>query len=419
MPQSETGLRDTGIPPLGDKDAAVLPKGADQFSWSPEQKLVAHRHMNLLFPSQIIHASQSVFSLNKRPDISVEYSTRGDRLDIDGYMKRTNVTGLLAIKNGEIVLERYDGGNNEKTVWASRSMAKSITSTLLGIAFSKGLIKNLDEPVSVYVPELTGTMYEKVTIRQNLQMTSGIPYTEDTLNPSTDIFPLQACTLNGRKGDFVRFLVWLGSKQNVRPSPAGSVFNYSTADSVLNGLIVERATGLTPPAYLEQEVWQRFGMERDGFWNMESEDGSAFAGSGVGACLRDYGRFGLFVLGGGGLPDGNRLLNETWRRDMVTPSSASLDVSSPYGFQWWLHEFGDVLSAKAGTINPSDPQAPAFRPRGSEKIFYALGSSGQTILINPSENLVIVKWAVWNGARSELGRYEDAAFFAAITERLH
>ena len=420
MTQSLATDRDTAIPPVSAEDRKNLPRGADQFGWTAEQKLVAHRNMNVLFPTRVIRTGGPVNPLPRGEQIDVQYEHRGERYDIDAYMAATNATGLLAIKNGEIIVERYTQGNTENTLWASRSMGKSFCSTLVGMAIRDGYIKSVDEPVSRYVPELTCTLYENVTIRQSLQMVSGVPYTEDYRDPSTDVFPLQACTVSGKPGSFAKFLVDLASRDNGYITPPGSVFNYSSADSVLNGLVVERATGMVPPVYIEKKLWQHYGMERDSYWNMEAEDGSAFSASGYGATLRDYGRFGQFILGGGVLPDGTATLPEGWMQEALMPSEASLQASQPFmASQWWLHEYKDVLSTKAGAVDPSHPELPPIRPHGSESMFYALGSSGQVIAINPVENVVIVKWAVWTEGRLDGGRYDDAALINAIIEAVH
>lgn len=419
MTQTTMTDRDTSIPPISEDDRKNLPSGADQFSWTTAQKLIAHRNMNLLFPSKTVSAGKKFYPLPKQPDIAVNYQHRGIHHDIDSYIASTNATGLLVIKNGEIVLERYAKGNHERTLWASRSIAKSFTSTLIGMAIKDGYIKSVDEPVSRYVPELTGTLFEKVSIRQSLQMATGVPYTEDTLDPTTDIFPLQACTVGGQKGSFARFLVKLASRDNGYLTPPGSIFNYSSADAVLNGLIAERATGISPPTYMQEKIWQPFGMERDSYWNLEAEDGSAFTASGYGATLRDYGRFGLFILNGGVLPDGTKTLPDGWMNEALLPTAASLEASQPYGFQWWLHEHQDILSTKAGAVDPNQPDLAPIRPRGSDTMFYALGSSGQVIAINPSENMVIVKWAVWDNPTIDAARHDDAALFATIIDKLH
>lgn len=377
-----------------------MPRPADQFAWNDAQKLVAHRNMHHLFPTQVVKAGAPVRALPRRE--------MGIGIDVAAYMDEAEVTGLLAIRRGEIVLERYTRGNDDSTLWASRSMAKSITSLMVGTAVRSGDIRSVDDPVVGYLPELKGTHYDNVTLRHCLQMTSGAAYSEDYQDRSSDVARLQLCTVEGKKGAFLAFVKDLGSRKGNTP---GTVFNYCSADSVLLGLVLERALGRTAPAQLERELWVRAGMEGDAYWNLEAPGGAAFTASGVGATLRDYGRLALIALAGGVLPDGTRIVPEGWMRESTIPSRASVEAGSPYGFQWWLHEHEDVVSNKVGDGSS--------RLRGGSSVFYALGNAGQVMLVNPAEDTVVVKWAIW-GQPSQFDerRARDRAFFAALFDTL-
>jgi CubicO group peptidase (beta-lactamase class C family) len=388
-----------------------MPRAADQFSWDDEQKLIAHRNMHRLFPARVIGAGAAVRSLPRRSERDVLESLARIGSDVGAYMEAAEVTGLLAIKRGQIALKRYARGNDEATVWASRSMAKSITSLLVGMAVQARHIRSVDDPVVLDVPELAGTFYEGVTLRHCLQMTSGVPYAEDYQDRSSDVARLQACTVQGKRGAFLDFLKDLASRRDRKRQVPGSVFNYCSADSVLIGLVLERATGQTAPILLERALWSTAGMEGDAFWNLEAEGGSAFTASGFGATLRDYGRLALFVLGDGTLPDGTRTLPEGWMRDSLIPSQASIDAGSPYGFQWWLQEHRGAVSNKIA--------AGPTQLRGGSTVFYALGNAGQVMLVNPAEDAVVVKWAVWaSPADAEERRHQDQTFFAALFDVL-
>lgn len=396
------------LPTPSSADRAALPNPLDQFSWNDGQKLVAHRNMHRLFPSHVVKAGATARDLPRDDEGGLLEALAGIGNDVAAYMSEAEVTGLLAIRRGRIVLERYARGNDDSTVWASRSMAKSITSLMIGTAVRSKHIRSVDDPVVRYVPELAGTFYDGVMLRHCLQMTSGVAYSEDYTDPSSDVARLQACTVQGRKGGFLAFLKDLGSRQGRVP---GSVFNYCSADSVLNGLVLERATGQIAPIHLERELWSKVGMEGDAFWNLEAEGGSAFTASGFGATLRDYGRLALFVLGGAKFPDGTAMLPDGWMQESLVPSQASIDAGSPYGFQWWLHEHKGVESNKVGT-GPT-------RLRGSNTVFYALGNAGQVILINPAEETIVVKWAVWGVPSSfEDRRRQDRKFFTALFDAL-
>jgi CubicO group peptidase (beta-lactamase class C family) len=291
-------------------------------------------------------------------------------------------------------------------------MAKSITSLMIGTAVRAGQIKSVDDPVVRYVPELAGTHYDAVTVRHCLQMTSGVAYTEDYTDTSSDVAKLQACTVNGKPGGFLAFLQAIGSRTDRTPNRPGTHFNYCSADTVLLGLVLERATGQIAPGLLEQKLWSKLGVEGDAYWNLEAKGGSAFTASGFGATLRDYGRLGQFVLGGATLPDGTALLPDGWIKASTTSSQASIEAGTPYGFQWWIHQHDGVVSTKMGTND--------VHLRGGDTVFYAVGNAGQIILINPAEDTVVVKWAVWAAApQFEERRRQDQRFFAALFEAMN
>jgi CubicO group peptidase (beta-lactamase class C family) len=387
------------VAPISESDRALLPKGEDQFRWTVEQKTVAHRNFNLLFPSETIRAGARVSALPAGEPIVPSYEFDGAARSIDDYFARTNAAGLLVLKDGRIVFERYAMGNGPETNWTSRSMAKSFTSTLVGAAVHDGKIASLDDPVSKYVPELKDTRYGKVSIRHALQMTSGMP---DREFPS--VLPLQACTVKRERGCFLKGLVAIADPTRPGYAEPGTRFSYLSADVIVSGLVVQRATGMTPSAYLSSKIWKPFGMERDAYWNLEAEGGDTFANSGIGATLRDYGRFGLFMMDGGRLPDGTRILPENWMAEALAPTIASEIASSPYGFYWWRNHSAN------GTP-------------GEQGVFYARGSAGQTLVVNPEERLVIVKWSVWpdRGERvsSRSLQAEDDALFDSMTKALH
>jgi CubicO group peptidase (beta-lactamase class C family) len=190
-------------------------------------------------------------------------------------------------------------------------------------------------------------------------------------------------------------------------------------DAILCGIVVERATGKRPAAYLSEKVWQPYGMQADGFWNTEADGGATFTCSGIGATLRDYARFGQFILAGGEC-GGNQVLPEWWMHEATRPSEASLRDGSPYGFQWWLHSAEGVSSVHAGAVDPRRPFGDSVPMRGATSMFYALGNAGQSIAINRAEEVVIVKWAAWRDTAGPngRGRHADATLFAALVDAL-
>jgi CubicO group peptidase (beta-lactamase class C family) len=395
------------LPSPSAADLAAMPRAIEQFQWNDAQKLVAHRNMQHLFPAYGVKAGAPVREPPRQPEAALLAALAKGGIDVAAYMDAAEATALLAIRHGRIVLERYTRGNDDTTRWASRSMAKSITSLMIGTAVRAGQIKSVDDPVTRYLPELASTHYDAVTVRHCLQMTSGVAYIEDYTDTSSDVAKLQACTVNGKPGGFLAFLKALGSRTDRTPNRPGTHFNYCSADTVLLGLVLERATGQIAPVLLEQTLWSKLGVEGDAYWNLEAKGGSAFTASGFGATLRDYGRLGQFVLGGAILPDGTALLPDGWMKESTTPSQASIEAGTPYGFQWWIHEHNGVVSTKMGTND--------VRLRGGDTVFYAVGNAGQIILINPAEDTVVVKWAVWGApSQFEERRRQDQRFFAAL-----
>jgi CubicO group peptidase (beta-lactamase class C family) len=296
----------------------------------------------------------------------------------------------LVIKDGKIALERYELGNTPKTRWMSMSIAKSVTACLVGAAIQDGHIATLDDPVTRYLPQLAGTAYDGVTIRQLLQMASGVQWDETYTNPASDrrrMLELQ----NGQKpGEILKLMAALP-----RAAEPGMRWNYSTGETHVAGALVRAAVGKPLAQYLSERIWAKFGMEADATWWLESPDGLEVGGSGLSAVLRDYGRFGLFLLGGGEA-GGEQVLPEGWVQAAGSPQRIGGRTVN-YGYMIW------PMPNVAGTIH--------------EGAFQAYGIFGQHIYVNPRENVVIV---VWSALPKPTGKasVNDAAFFAAVTQAL-
>lgn len=401
------------------QDQVAMPKAEHQFRWTTAEKFVAHRNMHHLFPRDDVPAGGGVRELPTGSNVEISYDYRGERFTLDRYFTENQAAALLVLKRGKIVCERYAYGNDVSTRWASRSMAKSFTSTLVGAAIQDGAIRSVDDQVVQYVPELKGSLYDGVSLRQTLQMLSGVHFREDYNDPNTDVHALQACTVGRQKGAFLRLLGQVASRSPIQKTLPGSSFKYSSLDSLVCGIAIERATGKRPGAYLSEKIWQPCGMQADGFWNTEAVGGTTFTASGIGATLRDYARFGQFILDGGRVSD-RRVLPEWWMREATRPSEPSLKVRMPYGFQWWLYSAQGTHSISAGAVDSEDPSAEPVPMRGASSMFFALGNSGQSIAINPSEEVVIVKWAAWNDGfgPQRCGRHADATLYSALLDVL-
>ena len=312
----------------------------------------------------------------RRRDLSsVSYQVEDETFDLTGFRAHNRVVGLLVIKDGEIVFEEYDQGNTPETRWMSFSIAKSVVSLLMGAAIREGRIESLDDPVAAYLPGLEGTPYEDVTLRNALQMASGVEWDEDYADPRSDV-----STSRGTAAERIRFL---GAKPRV--APPGERFNYNTGETHLVGGVVRAAVGSDLSSYLSQKIWKPFGMESDAYWQLVEPGGAEDGGCCISATLRDYGRIGLFALREGVLPDGTAVLPDGWMAESTTPSKSN----DGYGYLWWLSDTGG---------------------------YRALGIFGQAIFIDPEENLVIVTHGVWPRATGKDLAAHRAAFFEAVTE---
>jgi len=365
------------------------------FTRPPDERLRRFADMRGLYPTRAIRRGPQTRALAAGAPLDVEYTAEGRRFGIDDFMRRYPATGLLVLHRGEVVCERHAMGHGAQTQWISFSMAKSITSTLVGAALHDGLIGSLDDPVVRTVPRLRGSAYDGVRIRDVLQMSTGVGWVETYLDPESDRRKLMALQVQERPGLVLDYLAQLS-----RVAEPGTRFNYNTAETFLLGSILAGAIGRPISDYLSEKIWRPCGMESDAYWQLESADGQEFAGSGINATLRDYGRFGLFVLGDGVI-DGSRVLPKGWIAEStaVLPGSrlaptGGLPGFEPlgYGYQWWTF--------------------PHLAPR---RVFGALGIFGQQIYVDVEAELVIVVHGTWPEPVHDPSRLESYVFFEAVT----
>lgn len=360
---------------------------------TPALAAATFRNIDRLFPSRVIPHGSSVVPLlpAATPITDVTCRSRSQVVSLDEYMRVNRVSGLLVLKHGRIALERYALGATVQTHWMSMSLAKSITSTLIGVALHEGRIASLDEPVTKYVPSLRGSTYDGVTIRQVLMMASGVKWNETYTDPASDRRRLLEAQIAQTPGAALALMATLP-----RAAAPGSVFNYSTGETLIAGEVVRGAVGTSLAAYLSDKIWKPAGMESDATWWLDSPDGHEIAGSGISATLRDYARFGQFFLSGGVI-GGQWILPEGWLTDASSPKVLSSGLTEQYGYMWW------PVEAAAGTINAN--------------AFAAQGIFGQAIYINPREQVVIVQLAAQTKPTgSEVLTPEDC--FGAMTELL-
>ena len=315
----------------------------------------------------------------------------GSTYDLADYVALNRVTGFLVIKDGRIALEQYRLGNTAKTRWVSMSVVKSFTASLVGAAIKDGHIKGLDDQVPDYLPELRGSAYEGVSIRNLLEMASGVKWDETYTDPSSDRRRMLEIQNSQKPGGTLELMAGLR-----RAALPGTRWNYSTGETQVVGALVRAAVGRPVADYLSDRIWARFGMESDATWWLESPDGLEIGGSGLSATLRDFGRLGLFLLGGG-KAGAEQILPEDWVRDAGSPKRIGFGMVD-YGYMIW------PIPGTAGTIE--------------EGAFEARGIFGQHIYVNPRENLVIVVWSALPKPTNNIA-INDNEVFSAIAQTLH
>ena len=365
---------------LVNQDVANLGLADSVLVWNESEKIAGYRNFDLLHPTRPIHVGGTAYPLPERLiDLShLRYTVEGDTFDLDDYVEHNRVAGLLVIQGGEILHEQYSLGNTEESRWVSFSIAKSVSSILMGAAIQDGFIETIDDDITQLMPVFEGTSYDGVSIRDVLHMASGVSWNEDYADPESDIGKSIALTLE-QTYDYMGTLPRVGA--------SGDVFNYNTAETHVVGGVIRAATGRNLADYLTEKIWRPFGMEFEATWMLVADGGPEYAGCCISATLRDYGRIGMFAMNDGVLPDGTRVLPESWMEDSTTPSRGS----DGYGYLWWL--------------------------RGNDR-FGAYGIFGQAIYIDPVADLIVVTHSVWPDAVGGSWQAHRASFFSAISEIL-
>lgn len=257
-------------------------------------------------------------------------------LEVDSFMERNFLAGLLVIKDGAIRLERYGLGLGEADRWSTMSMVKSLTAVLVGAAIRDGAIGSVAAPVTHFLSELRGTAYDGVTLEHLMTMSSGTAWTEVYSDPDCDVNRYSRSLADRVPGGVLRLMAGLR-----RQHAPGSTFLYNSGDTFLLGACLTRAVGRPLAEYLAAKIWQPAGMEFDAFYTLESAGGQEIGGSRAGMALRDLGRLAQFVLDDGVIA-GQRVLPEGWVEAMATPRFPVAPPRSPaidhYGYCWWLGE---------------------------------------------------------------------------------
>lgn len=358
---------------------ATFPTNRDLLFWSQPQRDAAFRALDrlpVLAKARTVATGPTPSPLPPGPPLPPQ-------VDVDAFMASQRAAAVIVLHRGQVRLERYGLGFDAQGRWTSFSVAKSMTSTLVGAALKDGHIRSMDDKVSDYIPQMKGSAYDDVTIRQLLTMTSGVRWNEDYGDPNSDVAKFNNHQPEEGVDAIVSYL-----RRLPREAPAGTRWHYSTGETNLVGILLAQATKKPLATYLSEKIWAPAGMEQSATWIL-SKTGQEISGCCVQAAARDYARFGQFILSGARL-NGVPIVPEGW---LEQATRTQVDIGPPglgYGYQWWTQADGT---------------------------FHARGIFGQAIYIDTARQLVIAINANWaGGARDPVATRARADFVRTLQQ---
>jgi CubicO group peptidase (beta-lactamase class C family) len=397
----ELTLQRSEIPddyPMPDASAVAspeIPSIVDVYSGHlmPDEQVHTFRHTDRAFATRTVRCGGAARPLGAGvasglPDFPI--IANGTSYDLYDYVSRNRLAGLLVMQGDVLVHEQYELGIDAATRWLSMSMAKSVSTTLVGAAIADRHIGSVEDLLTDYLPNLRGSGYDGVSIRALMQMTSGVRWDDTHTNPVSERRQMLDLQVAQQPGAIMDMMAGLP-----RENLPGSLWNYSTGETHVVGALLKAATGKWLADYLSERIWSRIGMEADAEWWLEAPGGLEVAGSGLCATLRDYARFGRFILDGGVI-DGEPVVPPGW----TVEAGASREIAGTrldYGYMWW------AVPARDGSL--------------ADGAFSARGIFGQYIYINPARRLLIVVLSARSkpkGAEAIL----DNDFFNSVVEAI-
>jgi CubicO group peptidase (beta-lactamase class C family) len=357
------------------------------------------QNIGRLFPVKLIRKSDHPYIFPQGTPVSLppHYRYKDQTKDTASFLQDVDTTGLLVVHRDRVVYENYWRGTTPTTKTVGWSLTKSFVSALVGIAITEGKIGSVEDPVTQYVPELKGSAYEGVRLKDILQMSSGASWNEDYSDWNSDINRFARAFAFGSSLD--HFVTTLK-----REHTPGTYHRYNSMDTQVLGLVLRRTTGLSNADYLESRLWQPLGMQDDAFW-VTDNDNEEFAAAGLNATLRDFAKLGVLYLNLGERND-RQIVPSAWVVASVTPDAPHLkpgkrstsDHIMGYGMQWWVPD------------NDGD--------------YSAIGIFNQFVYVNPQLRLVIAKTSAnhldgTGGSDVHDREDENIAFFKALEEEVH
>ena len=350
-------------------------------TWNQAEREFAFENWDRIFPARTIARGRLVHPLAEGAPLPT-FSPGGEgaaqlQRNIDDF----KLAGIVVLRDDKLRLERYAAGHSAAGRWVSFSVAKSLTSTLVGVAIKDGHISSVGDFVTRYIPELRNSAYDGVTVRQLLTMTSGAKWNEDYRDLKADVALFYSAPVDPGIDATISYMGKLG-----RDAPPGQKWHYSTGETNLVGVLVARATKKDLATYTSEKIWARYGMERDASWMLD-RTGHEQGGCCLQATTRDYARLGQFILDGARI-DGQSIVSDGW---LEAATRKQVDIGRPgfgYGYQWWTRDNGT---------------------------FDAFGIHGQQIHIDPARRLVVAINSAWPEAEfTEESRAARTALLDAI-----
>jgi CubicO group peptidase (beta-lactamase class C family) len=392
----------TGFPPPSDK--LIMQPESDFFSFPKLRWTVCH--IRELMPTKQV--SRGIgdpiplqYAIDKNIDgVSFTPLGGGKPMTWEMSLSADYTDGILIIHEGKVVYERYFGCLEETGKHAAMSMTKSMTGLLAEILVTEGQLDENAQVASI-VPELASSAFGSATVRQVMDMTTALDYSEDYADPEADIWIYSAAASplpkpKGYEGPNGYFEYLQTVKQD---GVHGEAFGYRTINTDALGWIISRVTGKNMVHLLSERIWSKMGAEQDGYMTVDSK-GTPFAGGGLSAGLRDLGRIGLLMLSGGEI-NGIRLfpkdvverIREGGDRGAFAKAGYSTLKGGSYKSMWW------VFHNKHGA-------------------FAARGVHGQTIYVDPTAEMVIVRFASFPTAKNAKIDPTSLPAYQAVAEYL-
>ncbi len=356
--------------------------------FDPPVRVLANRSMAAMFNTAPVAASGKASSLPVRQAaLNFTYSHDGQTRPASDIVERTFTDALIIVKDGVIVHDGYYNRASASTHLNSYSMAKSLNAVMVGLALKEGLIGSVTDPVTRYLPELKGTGYDGTTIRDLMEMRSGVAWVENFFSPGNLSYDAHVSSWVQERARYTDTA--LKTKPEHKP---GTFFRYNSMDAAVVGWVVERAAKMPVSRYLSERLWQPAGMEADGFYVIDGEPGVGreFTAGGFNAVARDYARLALLMLNNG-RANGRSFFPDDFVRNLSRDITGPEEQPKGYGWAWWT-----VKGTNAVT---------------------GVGGEGQYMFFDPDTKTVIVKLSHGPvGPEADAVDAETLAFFKATAK---